>query len=206
MCEKITGSRLKCVPFKSPCNNGSTFNIPPDKYCLGRRVLRETGKLEEFIHISRNWIAVPRISTEFCSYFTDLVPTSDETEPLVVKCIRTAVAQWEQAESRNCQKTECFRAFLQGLFDHVPEANMWCVCQQHDKSEFIWDPAKGGLSDWWKTLGMRPRLLRRDNHLNKISDSDLRLFIATRMLRRNDVSVLMGGLRVISQEMHIVTD
>ena len=206
MCEKNTGSHPKGVLNRSPCNKENSFNSPPDKFCLGRRVLRDTGKREEFIHIARNWITVPRIATEFCLYFTDMVPTSDETEPLVVKCIRTAVVQWELAESRNCQETECFRAFLQGLFDHVPEANTWCVYQLFDKSELIWDPAKGGLSEWWKALGMPPRLLRRDTHLNRISDPDLRLFIATRILSRPDVSVLLGGLRAISQEMHLVPD
>ncbi len=160
---------------------------------------------EEFIHIARNWTTVPKIATEFCAYFTDIIPTGDGAEPLVVKCVRNAIERWMRAEERKLTDVDRFRAFLQGLFDIVPEVNIWCVFPPHDPGDIVWDPAKGSLSDWWRLHGSRPKLLRRGSHLNRISDSDLRLFIATRILSRDDVAVLLGGLRSISQEIHLVS-
>lgn len=198
-------NNLKIVNSKRCCNREKNPNIPPDKKCLGRSVLRATGMREEFLHIAVNWPSIPEIATDFCAYFTDIIPNGDETAPLVVNCGRNAIERWMRAEEENMPRVECFRAFLQGLFEIVPEVNFWCVFPPHDPGHVVWDPAEGSLSEWWRMLGNRPKLLRRGSHLNRISDSDLRLFIAARILSRDDVAVLLGGLRAISQELHLVS-
>ncbi|MHB8697639.1 MAG: hypothetical protein ACYC9J_06300 [Sulfuricaulis sp.] len=157
------------------------------------------------MYITRSWPSVAQIATEFCAYFTDIIPTGDETEPLVVKCGRNAIERWMRAEERKLPDVDRFRAFLQGLFDIVPEVNLWCVCPPHDPGDVMWDPAEGSLRDWWLLHGSQPKILRRGNHLSKISDSDLRLFIATKILNRDNVTLLLGGLRSISQELHLVS-
>lgn len=202
--EIFSMEKLRIVNSRRCCNKENDQDIPPDKNCLGRCVLRATGMREEFIHIARSWTTVPKIATEFCAYFTDIIPSGDETEPLVVKCGKNAIERWMLAEEKKLPDVDRFRAFLRGLFDIVPEVNTWCVFPPHDPGDIVWDPARDSLSDWWRMHGSRPRILRRGSHLNRISDSDLRLFIATKILSRDDVAVLLGGLRAISQEIYLV--
>lgn len=177
--------------------NAEPFARPPDKWCLWRRGLRASSWGGELIEICRVRSSIGLITSEFCSYFTDIVPTRDGKEPLVAKCLRTGVLRWSQACTRNSPENSCFHAFLYGLFEAVPEVNGWCVCLPQLGDDVVWDPAEKSLWDWWAEHKMRPQLLRRDRHLPPIADSDLRLFIGARVLDRIDASFLPGGLRSI---------
>jgi hypothetical protein len=189
--------------FKENTGDDESVMRPPDRDVLWRRALQASGKAKELLAICGMWTPdeptalIAPIVREFCAHFTDIVPACDGKEPLIVKCLRTAVTRWGQAAGRKPVESACFHAFIYGLFEPVPEVNGWCVCLPQLGDDVVWDPVEISLWSWWERYGRRPQLLRRDHHLIAIADGDLRLFIATRVLDRIDASHLPGGLRSI---------
>lgn len=186
-------SESKVVDIRGPrlVTNRPVTNYPPSKKLLLCRAVRATGRTAEAIRIAHSWEAIPRIATEFSGYLTDIVPARDGSEPLLVKCLRNAIDHWYKAAQLRLSENQCFASFLRGLLECLPEVNAWCVhVPAGDEGDDVWDPAAGPLSDWWVKQERPPRLLQHDQYAPRITDADLRLFIATRVLNRVEISRL----------------
>lgn len=165
-----------------------------DEGAVWRRAIRLSGVRRRLLSIVRRWVTIARITRRFCSHFTYIVPSSDASEPLVTKCLRTAVEAWEEADGRGSCEQESFLAFLRGLIEAVPEANRWCVFLQSDLGNQVWDASAHNLLDWLHRWPLALPVIRQQNCCPVIADPDLRLCVAVRILNREEISRIPGGL------------
>lgn len=169
-----------------------------DEGAVWRRAIRLSGVRRRLLSIVRQWVTVAAITRRFCSHFTYIVPNGDATEPLVTKSLRTAVEAWEAAEGWGSTEQESFLAFLRGLIGDVSDANRWCVFLQSDLGNQVWDASAHNLLDWLQRWPLARPVVRQLDSRPEIADADFRLCVAVRILKREEIARIPGGLLALA--------
>lgn len=173
----------------------------PGPHALVRRILRASGRADTMLSLYRDIVSqnAPHVVERLCRYFLDVVPTRDGDEPLAAKCVRWGADRWRMARQEGIGERACYREFVRGLLGPVTESLHWYVSVPGATGETVWDPVAGPLEQWCRESQDEPQVTRRDRPWDTVSESDVRTFIATRMLAREDVAIAEGGLRALTK-------
>lgn len=184
----------KIVPFSI----SRPTRLPPGDGLVLRRAIRGTGMAAQVIQTLRRQINLPRIVRHYCHHFTDLVPTRDGEEPLIVRGLRQAVNDHEHSLRAGQGEGVAYKKFVQGLIRDSDESLQWYVSCRPGGGESIWDPSQESLPTFWRRHGQEPRIRRRPIAWDTIENDEFRAILAVRfLLNRSDLTVLGGGLRGI---------
>lgn len=203
---KPKGARIFYLPAPTLVSTYSprkpSTHVAPGSMMMLRRAVRGIKCEERLRWVIERFDNLCPVLRRLSHHLTDIIPSSLEPEKsLLSVCLKSALHGWDYAAAMNETQLDCYKEFLRGLFKYVPQAIDWNVCINLPSQRVIWKSTDQSLSDWWNENNALPLISRRsESHAISViplSRKDIRALIAIKILAKDDIVRIEGGIDAI---------